>query len=280
MVATALETPPQSPRAPIEARNSACDSARGLPAVASAVALLLLASACVSTPVTGRKAFNLIPVESDVQLGAQAYSEAMAQSKVADNHPKAPMVHNVVTRLVKVAQPDVPVPFDWEVHVVQDDAMVNAWCMPGGKMAVYTGILPFTQDANGLAVVMGHEIAHAVARHGTERMTHQMGIEAVLAYIAGDYAALGGQAAGLLVLMPWGRKQELEADEIGLIYMARAGFDPREAPKFWERMAAASSGAPPEWLSTHPSNENRIKQLNELMPKAMAEYEAHKVPKP
>lgn len=121
---------------------------------------------------------------------------------------------------------------------------------------------------------MGHEIAHAVARHGTERMTQQLGIQTVLAYAAGDYADLAGQVAALGVFLPWGRMQELEADEIGLIYMARAGYDPREAVDFWTRMAALGGDAPPAWLSTHPSNARRIEDLQAQMPRALAEYEA------
>ena len=231
-------------------------------------------ASCVTVPVTGRQAFNLLPIEDDMQLGAQAYSDTLAELKVADGHPQAGMVRRVVERLVPVAQADISVPFEWEVHVIDDPQTVNAWCMPGGKMAVYTGILPVTQDETGLAVVMGHEIGHAVARHGTERMTQQLGVQVVLSYIAGDYASLAGQAASLLVFLPWGRKQELEADEIGLIYMARAGYDPRAATAFWQRMAAQSGGAPPEWLSTHPSNETRIEELERQMPRAVAEFEA------
>lgn len=239
-----------------------------------AFALAGLAS-CVTTPITGRRAFNLLPIEDDKQLGAQAYAEAMSQAKLADSSPEAPMVHRVVDRLVPVAQEHVPVPFDWEVHVIDDPQTVNAWCMPGGKMAVYTGILPVTRDETGLAVVMGHEIGHAIARHGTERMTQQVGAELVLAYIAGDYVELAGQAVQLLVLLPWSRSQELEADHIGLMLMADAGYDPQQAVEFWQRMSAGTQGAPPEWLSTHPSDASRIQQLEQLMPEAQGRYQAH-----
>ena len=243
---------------------------------AAALALCAALTACTTTPVTGRSAFNLIPVEQDRDLGAQAYADMLGGAPVADQHPQAPQVRQVVDRLVAVAQSDVPVPFDWEVHVIDDPAMVNAWCLPGGKMAVYTGILPVTKTPAGLAVVMGHEIAHAVARHGSERMSQQLGLEAVLAYAAGDYAALAGQVAALGVLLPWGRKQELEADEIGLVYMARAGYDPREAVEFWKRMEALGGQEPPEWLSTHPSHSHRIEELQAQMPRALQEYEASK----
>jgi predicted Zn-dependent protease len=267
--------PAPSPRVyPAATRSGRSRTRRAaLRAVAPALALTALA-ACSATPVTGRQAFNVMSLEDDKAVGAKAYSEEMAKVKLADNHPQAPMVHEVVERLVQVAQHDVSAQFDWEVHIIDDPKTVNAWCMPGGKMAVYTGILPVTKDATGLAVVMGHEIGHAVARHGTERMTQQMGIETVLAWLAGDYAGLAGQAAQFLVFMPWGRKQELEADHIGLMYMARAGYDPRQAVEFWKRMAAGSQGAPPEFLSTHPSDDKRIAQLEDLMPEAVQEYQA------
>jgi predicted Zn-dependent protease len=238
-----------------------------------ALALAGMAS-CVSTPITGRQAFNLLPIEDDMELGAQAYADTLAEVRLADGHPQAAMVRGVVDRLVPVAQAHLPVVFDWEVHVIDDPQTVNAWCMPGGKMAVYTGILPVTRDETGLAVVMGHEIGHAIARHGTERMTQQVGAQLVLDYIAGDYSELASEAAQLLVFLPWGRSQELEADHIGLMLMADAGYDPREAVGFWQRMAAASGGAPPEFLSTHPSDTTRIEQLAELMPEALERYQA------
>jgi predicted Zn-dependent protease len=146
--------------------------------------------------------------------------------------------------------------------------------MPGGKMAVYTGILPVTKDETGLAVVMAHEIGHAIARHGTERVSLEMGPNIAIELLGGENKALYSTATQLAVSLPWGRKQELEADEIGLIYMARAGYDPRQAVEFWKRMAAQSKGgAPPEFLSTHPSDATRIEQLEDLLPKAMKVYE-------
>jgi predicted Zn-dependent protease len=249
---------------------------RGPALAAGALALAALVSACTTTPVTGRKAFNVLPVEQDKTLGAQAYADMLAGAPVTNSHPQAGQVHEVVERLVQVAQADVATEFDWEVRIIDDPQMVNAWCLPGGKMAVYTGILPVTKTPAGLAVVMGHEIAHAVARHGSERMSQQLGLEAVLAYAAGDYAAVAGQVATLAVFLPWGRKQELEADEIGLVYMARAGYDPREAVEFWTRMEALGGEAPPEWLSTHPSHTTRIEELQAQMPRALQEYEAAK----
>ncbi len=225
-------------------------------------------------PITGRQSFNLIPMSRDPELGAQAYAEVLAESSLADDHPQAPMVHRVVDRLCVEGQKLIEVPFEWEVHILEDDQMVNAWCMPGGKMAVYTGILPVTQDETGLAVVMGHEIGHAIARHGTERMTQQYGTSIVLGLIGGDYVELLGTATNIMVLMPFGRSHELEADHIGLILMARAGYDPRAAVDFWTRMQASSGGSPPELLSTHPSDATRIAEIEALLPKALAEMPA------
>jgi metalloendopeptidase OMA1, mitochondrial len=277
MLATAGRSRGLAPRRrvyPANLRSRRTVSRRAaLRAAGPALALVSLA-ACAATPVTGRQAFNVMSVEDDKALGAKAYSDEMSKVKLADNHPQAPMVREVVDRLVQVAQQDVSTQFDWEVHLIDAPEIVNAWCMPGGKMAVYTGILPVTKDATGLAVVMGHEIGHAVARHGTERISQQYGAEILLGYLAGDYANLAGPIAQLAVFMPWGRKQELEADHIGIIYMARAGYDPRQSVEFWQRMAAGSQGAPPEFLSTHPSDEKRIAQLQELMPEAMKEYQA------
>jgi predicted Zn-dependent protease len=253
---------------------------RTLLGLAAALALALT-PACVTTPVTGRSAFNLVPIEQDMELGAQAYQEFLAATPPSDNRPEFPMVKRVVDRLVAVA--DDPAGFAWEVHLIDDPNTVNAWCMPGGKMAVYTGILPYTQNDAGLAVVMGHEIGHAVARHGTERVSAQMGVANLIQALASQYqgaaeyanvAALGFE---LLVARPWGQDQELEADHIGLIYMARAGYDPRESVAFWKRMAAGKGGGSAskleQFLSTHPSDEERIRKLEKLLPEALAEYQ-------
>jgi predicted Zn-dependent protease len=251
-------------------------SQRALAAGRGLAALLVLAlAACTTVPVTGRSQFNMLSPQQDMELGAQAYQETLSKVKLNDSHPQFAMVKRVCERLAQVAE--APTAFQWEVHLIQDDKTVNAWCMPGGKMAVYTGILPVTKDETGLAVVMGHEIAHAVARHGTERIsTEGLGELAlgVLAQKTGTDPALWSQVKALGFSLPWGRKQELEADHIGLIYMAKAGYDPRQAIEFWQRMAAQGGGKPPEFLSTHPSDETRIDRLQELMPKALKAYRA------
>lgn len=228
-------------------------------------------ASCSTVPITGRSQFNVVPIAQDKALGAQAYGQTLGEARLITSGPQYEQVRRVVDRLIAVA--DDP-GFDWEVSLVDDPQTVNAWAMPGGKMAVYTGILPVTQDDTGLAVVMGHEIGHAVARHGTERISREMPISLALQIFGGENAELLQQATGLLVSLPWGRKQELESDHIGLIYMARAGYDPRKAPDFWRRMAALSQGAPPEFLSTHPANETRIAQIEEYMPDAMEAYQA------
>jgi predicted Zn-dependent protease len=173
--------------------------------------------------------------------------------------------------------------YDWDFNLIEAD-VVNAWCMPGGKVAFYTGIMPVCQDEAGVAVVMGHEVAHAIANHGAERMSQglvqQMGgvaLDVALSSKPGETREMFGMAYGLAsnfgAMLPFSRLHESEADKMGLIFMAMAGYDPSEAPKFWERMAAASGGgAPPEFMSTHPSHETRIKDLNDQIPEAMKYY--------
>lgn len=213
-------------------------------------------------------------------MGAQAFRQVVAQSRV-DRDPRVnAAVDEVGRRLAAVAnRPD----FQWRFVVLDDDRQVNAFCLPGGKVGVYTGILPVARDQTGLAVVMGHEIAHALARHGAERMSH-----AQLAQLGGQALAigLGGSAeAGMVlaayglgaqygVLLPYGRTQESEADRIGLLLMAQAGYDPRAAIEFWERMQRSDRSRQPEFLSTHPSGGTRIQQLRAWMPDATRLYEA------
>jgi predicted Zn-dependent protease len=234
-----------------------------------------LAPSCTTVPVTGRSALNLMSIDDDKRLGAQAYAEVLKTAKLKDNGPEYAQVKRVTDRLIPVV--DDP-GFQWEVHVIDDPKTVNAWCMPGGKIAVYTGILPLTKDDASLAVVLAHEIGHAVARHGTERMSQSelrdstlQAFSAVNQSVA-QYQAAIGEVTNLFVLQSWGRDQESEADHIGLIYMARAGYDPHVAIDFWQRMQAQSQGAPPEWLSTHPTDEHRINDIRRLMPDAERAY--------
>jgi len=241
-----------------------------------------LVAACVTVPITGRSAFVPFPVEDDKPLGAEAYDEILAGEKVVTSGPAVQQVNRVMDRLVEAAdrlgldEAD----FEWEVRVLDAPDVPNAWALPGGKMAVYTGILPITQDDAGLAGVMGHELAHAIARHGAERMGQQMlqqGILEIGTAVRPDwaeYAELGLIGFDLLWSRPWGRNQESEADHIGLFLMAEAGYDPREAIEFWQRMnQMAGGGGTPEWLSTHPSHGTRIADIEALLPEVLPIYE-------
>lgn len=214
----------------------------------------------------------------DAQLGDEAFRDIVNQSRLVTEGRDKRMVDRVMGRIVAVA--DDP-GFTWEVVLIDDQQTANAFALPGGKMAVYTGILPITQDETGLAVVMGHEIGHVVARHGTQRMTQALGFEyavqlATQALDAQDYSDLGRQFLDVAFGLPFSRGHESEADHIGLVYMARAGYDPREAVAFWERMAAGTGDGGLEFLSTHPSHETRIADLKALMPDALAEWQAYK----
>jgi predicted Zn-dependent protease len=220
---------------------------------------------------------SLIPIQQDIALGQNAYSQILEEgTPIVATGSEAAMVQGVTDRLVEaVVQQDPEFEaFPWEVTLL-DSPMVNAFCLPGGKMAVYTGILPFTQSEAGLAVVMGHEIAHATQRHGIEKVRNgalsNFGV-AVAAEYGIDPAIL--QTAGdVLLHLPYGRGQELEADHYGLFYMAAAGYDPREAADFWRRMSAAAGEKPPELLSTHPSDQTRIDRIEALLPDAIRVYE-------
>lgn len=243
--------------------------------------LAALVAACVSVPITGRSAFVPFPVEQDIPLGAEAYGEILQGEQVITSGPQVELVNRVMDRLVAAAKKmNIDPGFEWEVRVLKADDVPNAWALPGGKMAVYTGILPITQTEAGLAVVMGHELSHAIARHGAERMGRQMIQSGVLEGVNlvrpdwGEYAELGVIGFDLLVSRPWGRNQESEADHIGLFLMAEAGYDPREAVAFWERMSSMTGGGGgPEWLSTHPSHGTRIADIEGLLPEVVPIYE-------
>lgn len=236
----------------------------------------LCAGLCLAT--SSCAGFNSYTVQDDVALGAQALDEVTKTEKIITSGPEVDQVKRVTDRLVASVlelEPEIASQFDWEVVVIDSPETVNAFCLPGGKMAVYTGILPVTQTDAGLAVVMGHEITHATERHGTERLTRNGFTTSIIGAIFQDedYEAMANVAANLGIGLPWGREDELEADNKGLFVMANAGYDPAEAPIFWQRMSdmtggGASSGLE-EFLSTHPSNESRIEQLESLQPAAM-----------
>lgn len=241
-----------------------------------------IVTACGTVPYTGRSQLQLMSPEQESQLGAQAYQQTLAKARLSSNAASSEMVARVGSRIAAVAgHPE----YKWEYRLIQDDKQVNAFALPGGKVAVYTGILPITRDENGLAAVLGHEIGHVIARHGGERVSQQMlvnvGLETTMAALSRGnpatvqaVASLLGAGATVGVLLPWSRAQESEADHLGLILMAKAGFDPHAARDLWVRMAAASggSGKPPEFLSTHPSEPTRIRQIEAWMPEAMQYY--------
>ena len=233
---------------------------------------------CHSVSGTGRTQLNAYSINDEIVLGNEAYAEMLEAVTLVTSGPQYRMVIEVTRRISAAAErlhPEIAGRFDWEVVLIDDDEIVNAWALPGGKMAVYTGILPYTLNADGLAAVMGHEAAHAIARHGGENMTRQglaniVAIGAAAALDSEDQyiVAAAASAYGLLGEPAFSRSQESEADELGIFIAADAGYDPREAIALWERMSA-QGGEPPEFLSTHPSNQTRIRELEALMPLAM-----------
>lgn len=255
-----------------------------------AFSFIWLMVSCAEVPITGRKQLKLV---SDSELNAQsfaAYKQFLNENKVVQNSSEAAMVKAVGVRIQRAVETymrqnnltQMIEGFKWEFNLVNDPT-VNAWCMPGGKVVVYSGILPVAQNEEGLAVVMGHEIAHAIAAHGNERASQGLLANGLLqggSILAGQNPTLTNQiimqAAGVstqLGLLAYGRNQESEADHIGLIFMAMAGYDPNASIPFWQRMAKSGGASPPEFLSTHPSSETRIKDLEKLIPKAMKYYQ-------
>lgn len=241
----------------------------------------LFATGCVRTPVTGRRVMILLPVETELKLGADGYKEILSKEKVSKDVQVNQVVRSLGRRIADVSgRPNWP----WEFTVLDAPDTLNAFALPGGKVAVYTGLLKVAKNEAALAAVMGHEVAHAIARHGAQRVSQSLLINLGLAVadISLDNAEhkeliLGGLGAGaaLGVILPYGRGMESEADEIGLLFMAQAGYDPREAIAFWERFkkATGSKGSPPEFLSTHPATRRRIADLKRALPKALVEYE-------
>jgi predicted Zn-dependent protease len=229
-----------------------------------------------TVPLTGRTQLVDLSREQEMALGVQSFRQILRQSAVVREGEAAQLVQEIGRRIAQVSEDPG---FEWEYRLIQDN-QVNAFCLPGGKVAVYTGILPVAKNADGLAVILGHEIAHAIARHGAERMAHQKLVQfgtLAAAMAVGDMeprqrmAVMGalGVGAQFGILLPFSREHESEADYMGLIYVARACFHPEEAPRLWRRMGEASSGAPSEFLSTHPSHETRIRQFREWMPEAL-----------
>ncbi len=253
------------------------------------MALGIFAYSCAKVPFSGRNQLSLVDNSEILPMAYQQYDEVLKESKVVTNTPQGQNVVEVGKRISVAVEKYMTdngyaehlKGFNWEFNLLQDD-QVNAWCMPGGKVAFYTGIMPYCQDETGIAVVMGHEVAHAIANHARERMSNGLVVNGLL---GGVQAALGQnptltqgiflQAAGIggqLGMLKYSRKHELEADQLGLNFMALAGYDPREAPVFWERMNEEGGERPPEFLSTHPAPTSRINQLNKAMDEALEYY--------
>jgi len=246
---------------------------------------------CTVVPLTGRKQLNLVPESEMISMSLTNYSDFLKTNAISKDKAATEMVKSVGTDISNAVTryfsdnkiSDQLQGYQWEFNLVKNDTTVNAWCMPGGKVVVYSGLLPVTKDKNGLAVVLSHEIAHAVARHGNERMSQEMLVQ--FGSIALNEAlskqpqqtreifnvsyGLGSQFG---VLLPYSREHELEADKLGLIFMAMAGYDPGTAIPFWERMAASGGKKPPEFLSTHPSDQTRIEKIKAALPEAMKYY--------
>jgi len=265
---------------------------RGRFSMAWSISLLLVLCACTTVPVTGRRSLNILPDSQLLAMSLDEYNQVLKKSKLSRDPAKVQMVKQVGERIARATEKFFREKgmeseinnYKWEFNLIEDDKTVNAWCMPGGKVAVYTGILPVTEDDTGLAVVMGHEIAHAIAKHGNERMSQGLlaqlgavGLSTALATQPGPtsqiFMAAYGLGANVGLLLPYSRLQESEADHIGLILMAKAGYDPRQAIPFWERMNKKGGDRPPQFLSTHPAPETRIKDLQAEIPEAMRYYE-------
>jgi predicted Zn-dependent protease len=257
------------------------------------VHVLLLAAlfvTCSTVPLTGRKQLNLIPSSTMLSMSFSEYGDFLKSNTLSTDKAATAMVQRVGSNIAKGVEKYFAEKgmsnelsgYAWEFNLVQSDE-VNAWCMPGGKVVVYTGILPVTKDETGLAVVLGHEISHAVAEHGNERMSQglitQLGGMALAAALEKKpeetktlWMTAFGVGTQVGVLLPFSRTQESEADRLGLIFMAMAGYNPQSAVTFWERMAAQGGGKPPEFLSTHPSDQTRINDIKKELPEALQYY--------
>jgi len=255
---------------------------------------LTLVIGCETNPYTGRSQLLMTSISEETQLGAQAYSQVKSDPKLRQSQDLREIepVKRVAGRIIEAAKrskyAEIAQQFQWEVIVIKDDKTMNAFALPGGKIAVYTGIFPVARTEAGLAAVLGHEVVHALARHGAERMSQGQLTNAALQIAGAAAGAAGsggmmsqaamaalGAGAQVGVLLPFSRKHESEADYIGILLAADAGYDPRESVSLWQRMEQSSQGGgPSEFLSTHPSNETRIDQLKKWMPEAMRIYQS------
>ncbi len=245
---------------------------------------LIFTASCKRVPLTGRSQLNIVSDGELASLSQQQYSEFLNQNKVVRSSSQARMVQDVGRKMAVAVEgyltqnryTELLNQLKWEFNLVESKE-VNAWCMPGGKVVVYSGIMPVAKDEAGLAVIMGHEIAHAIARHGNERMSQglltQLGGVALSVAVSQKpaevqqlYMTAFGAGAQLGVLLPFSRLHESEADKLGLVFMVKAGYNPEAAIEFWQRMSALNKQAPPEFLSTHPSDERRISDIRAYIP--------------
>ncbi|MFP4472377.1 MAG: M48 family metallopeptidase [Candidatus Omnitrophota bacterium] len=247
---------------------------------------------CATVPITGRQQFSIIPSSQLISMSNDSFQELIQDKTLADDEEKKAMVLRVGERvarateefLIETGRGDTLRNFDWEFKLLKDDDTVNAFAMPGGKVGVYTGILPVAQNDSGLAAVMAHEVAHVIANHGGERMSHflmvQLGgitLNAALRKKSDEarywWMVAYGLGSTVGYVLPYSRLQEREADRIGLILMAKAGYDPRAAVDFWQRMTEQAKNRMPEFLSTHPAPESRIEDIRARIPEALEHYD-------
>jgi len=254
-------------------------------AVVAVVLMTALLAGCYTVPETGRRSLILIPESQEMAMGVSAYAEMKKQTPVSTHQGYTTQVQRVGKRIAAVTGYDH---YTWEYTVFEAKDTINAWCLPGGKIGFYTGIMPLCANDAGVATVMAHEVGHAIARHGAERMSLGLILlagQAAVAVATKDedakdremVMAAYGIGSTLFVALPYSRKHEYEADRIGLMLMADAGYDPRESVEFWRRMkklGETRGGKPPEFLSTHPSDKNRIAQIEQYVPEAMERYYA------
>lgn len=256
------------------------------------LSVIFFNSNCAEVPVTHRKSMHLVPQNELLAMSFQQYNAVLKKSRLSADRQKTQLVQNVGLKIAKAAEAFLAESglnkmiqnYKWEFNLIEDDKTVNAWVMPGGKAAVYTGILPFTRNETGLAVVLGHEVGHALADHGNERMSQallaSMGGMALSAALSTKpqqtrelFLTVYGAGTAVAFLLPYSRLHESEADRIGLTLMARAGYDPREAVPFWERMTKQEGPRPPIFLSTHPNPESRIENIKKFLPEALPLYQ-------
>ncbi|MCI5072166.1 M48 family metallopeptidase [bacterium] len=239
-------------------------------------------TSCVEIPETGEKTLMLTTPAEEKKMGEQAYAEVMQKEKINKN----PRLNTILKRVgYNIAQEASQPNFNWEFKIIESE-QINAWCMPGGKVAFYTGIFPYLKNEAGMATVMGHEVAHAVLRHSGQRISQQMKQQLGLGLLSGatsglfnnpqahdQIMAIFGAGSNVAFALPHSRESETEADVVGLKYMAKAGYNPEEALRFWQRFSQAGGQAPPEFLSTHPAGITRINTIKRLLPDAKHYYQ-------